>query len=114
MTNSYQEFISRIDPLQAEVITYLDQEFTAIDGLTRKIRYRVPFYDYNNWICYLNPIKSTGIELCFLEGNKMTKSFPILDRKDRKMVSGLTLDVNDDLPIDLIIDMINQAISLNK
>ena len=114
MAKSYQEFLANIGPMQAEVIAYLDQQFTTIEGVARKMRYSIPFYDYNSWICYLNPLKSSGVELCFLEGVKMTESFPILDLKGRKMASGLSIDVNDDLPIDLILDMINHAISLNN
>lgn len=114
MANSYQEFLSRIDPLQAEVVNYFDQLFTSKLGISRKIRFRVPFYDYNSWICYLNPIKKNAIELCFLDGIAMAKSFPLLDMKDRKKVSGITIAVNEDIPAELIIDMLNHAISLNK
>jgi len=114
MPNSYQEFLSRVDPLQAEVVSYLDQLFLSMPGVNRKIRFRVPFYDYNSWFCYLNPIKTEEIELCFLKGVPMSENFPMLDLKNRKMVSGLTIAVDKDIPQELIVDMLNHAISLNK
>lgn len=109
---SYQEFLESIDPLQAEVITYLDSLFIGQTGVNRKMCYRVPFYDYNKWFCYLNPIGKEEIEICFLDGQLMAEQFSELDTKGRKMVSGLKLSVKEDLPQILILDLLKYAISL--
>lgn len=76
------------------------------------MRYNVPFYDYNTWICYLNPIGKEMLELCFLEGKEMKNQFPELDMKGRKSVSGMSFPVDKDLPQALISQLINYAISL--
>lgn len=111
---TYPDFLESIEPLQAELITYLDKMILDKDVTSRKMRFRVPFYDANNWFCYLNPKGKEQIEICFLAGKEMQKSFPILQLRGRKMVSGLHFHVNEDLPQETIIDMIETAIRLNK
>ena len=111
---SYQEFLESLDPMQAEVIAYLDKLFTEQEGVSRKMRYGVPFYDYNNWFCYINPAGSEEIELCFLDGIMLAEQYPELDTKGRKMVAGLKLNVNEDLPQQLILKLLNSAIGLKR
>lgn len=62
---TFFDFLEGLDEAQAGLIGYLDKEFLAQEGITRKIRYRIPFYDFNKWICYLNPVKDKQVELCF-------------------------------------------------
>lgn len=114
MDNSYSSFIDSIHPLQAELIEYLDKTILGIEGTTRKIRFKVPFYDYNSWFCYLNPKDAQHIELCFLKGKLMKEQHHILEMKGRKMVSGLTLQVNEDIQHKIIVQLVETAISLNK
>ena len=109
---TFSEFLESIEPMQAEAIAYLDSYCRQECGMTRKMRYKVPFYDSSKWICYLNPIKKTHIELCFLNGRPMADHFPSLDMKGRKLVSGLTIDTHSDLPLEAI-TMIKSAIRLN-
>ena len=80
--------------------------------MLRKMRYRVPFYDKNTWICYLNRVKNDQLELCFLEGRLMADKFPSLDMKNRKKVSGITIDPLSDLPLE-VMEMIKFAIRLD-
>ncbi len=110
---TYSDFLEKISPLQSSMIAYLNGLMLTEEGTSRKIRFKVPFYDYNSWFCYLNPVGKDKIELCFLKGQKMKESFSILQLRGRKMVSGLILDVNMDIPKDLIVDMIKEAIHLN-
>jgi len=110
----YSDFIEGLPQIQAGIYTYMDQLILKHEGTSRKIRYRIPFYDYNSWFCYINPVKVHQAELCFLRGVEMKASFPILNQKKRKMVTGLLLDGNEDFPHELIVDLINHAISLNK
>jgi len=111
---SFHDFLEKIDPMQAEVVSYLDNLFLSIEGVSKKMRYRIPFYDYKSWICYLNPLDKNQLELCFLDGLLMLESFPSLDQKDRKAIAGYTIQVNQDLEQELILNMVNHAISLKK
>lgn len=48
----------------------------------------------------------------FLNGIAMREHFPVLDAKGRKMISGLMMDSEEDIPIRLIMDMLDYAKSL--
>jgi len=43
----------------------------------------------------------------------MKMMFPILDQKNRKMISGLLIDTREDIAVDMVEDMITTAISLD-
>jgi len=109
---SYTEFLETITEDQLAVISYMDSFFINDCQMTRKMRYRVPFYDFNKWVCYLNPTKKGMIELCFLKGKELSKIHPILEVRGRKMVAGILLNVYNDLPIEDIAKVINSAKSL--
>ncbi len=103
------EFHEKLTPEQLELSLYIDKLFLDIAGVSRKIRYRVPFYDYNKWICYLNPQSHNHFELCFLDGKALSKTHPELQIKGRKMVAGLLLDAKSDLDIPLILSIFDTA-----
>ena len=111
---TFMDFIESINEHQSGLIGYLDKQFLDQEGVTRKMRFRIPFYDFNKWICYLNPVKDNRVELCFLDGIPMKEMFLALDTRGRKKVSGLMLDVSEDIPIDMILEMIAAAKGLAK
>ena len=114
MSVSYSEFLDSLSPEQLGVFLYLDKIFLEIEGVTRKMRYRVPFYDYGQWICYINPKPDNKAELCFLDGKLLIKDFPLLQSKERKRVAGLPLDAEEDLDKALILDIFHAARPLQK
>lgn len=109
---TFLDFMENLNEAQSSLIGYLDKQFLAQEGITRKMRFRIPFYDYNKWICYLNPVKKSQVELCFLNGIAMHEHFPSLDVRGRKKVSGLMIYADQDVPIALIIDMLEVSKSL--
>lgn len=111
---SFSDFLESLNPLQAEVVSYLDQYFLSSSGMDRKMKYRVPFYYSNTRICYLNPLGSKELELCFLDGKILSEAFGELEMKNRKKVSGLTIKVNEDLPMPLIEKVVKEAIRRKK
>lgn len=79
-----------------------------------KIRYEIPFYDDNSWICYLNLIKNIGFELCFVDGNLLSNEQNILESRGRKRISGIILKNNEKIPEQKIIEIIHEALLLSK
>ena len=106
---TYSDFIEPLDVILVETISYLDKVFTEELSLTRRMRYRIPFYDDDKWICYLNPQKQNTLELCFLNGQQIKQSYPMIDLRGRKTVGGLIIDPFSDIPIDLISEIIDFA-----
>lgn len=72
-----------------EVILSIDPELSAT------IKFQIPFYMHNKWVCYLNPLKKHEVELCFLQLKKEEDPFGLLQSRGRKMVRGLSLDAKD-------------------
>jgi len=99
---TFQETLSES---QLGLVLYLDKLLQS-EGLSKKMRYRVPFYDHDTWLCYINKLKGGHLELCFLDGKDIIKSEPFLDMKGRKRVGGLTLDPAEDVDEALVVRLI--------
>ena len=92
----------------------LDQLLMDFPGVTSKLRYKIPFYDKKSWICYLNPIKKSGVELAFVRGNELSNQQGILDFKGRKQVAGIEIFDSKHLPLDELREIINEALILDQ
>ncbi|MEM6343807.1 MAG: DUF1801 domain-containing protein [Bacteroidota bacterium] len=111
---SVRDFIESQEKERRDLMRYLHHLFSEEMGLVSKIRYRVPFYYNRSWICYLNPIKTGGIELVFLRGNELSNVQGILDHRGRKQVSGIMLEKLADIPQEAIREIMHEAIILDE
>lgn len=82
--------------------------------VTSKIRYKIPFYFRKSWICYINPLKKGGVELCFLRADELSNESGVLDFKERKQVAGITILNAEDLPEEKIITVLQEAFVLDE
>lgn len=64
-----------------------------------KIRYGIPFFDADKMICYLNPIKTGGINFCFLFGFEIVDDYGVLEQKNRKQVKSVSIKNLEDLSL---------------
>jgi hypothetical protein len=83
-------------------------------NLRSKIRYKIPFYDGQSWICYLNPLKDGNIELAFTRGNELSNAQSILKSKNRKQVYSVEFKKLEDIPFEVIHEIIHEAILLDE
>jgi len=107
-------FLDTISENQRNIISFLHEEFLNYPGVTFKMRFKVPFYDYGSWFCYLNPVKPNKVELCFLKGKEMTNGAGLLDDRGRKMVAGIMIADYSDMPLQPIIESFIEAMSLQE
>ncbi len=112
--NEVEDYIYRHEGEQRAVLLYLDQLFTRTLNLKSRLRYRIPFYDGQSWICYLNPLKKGAVELAFIRGNELSNAQGLLEARGRKQVRGLILDRVSDIPEDLLYEVIQEAILLDE
>ena len=93
------QFISEQSESVQEIVHVLDELLLSYPGVSSKIRYNIPFYDYGTWICYVNPLKKVdGVELVFLKGKELRSMFSFLEVNDRKMVAGIKItEVTEEL-----------------
>ena len=99
---------------QMEIILRLDGLFSEMPGIEVKKRFKIPFYYRHSWVCYLNPIKKDGVELCFLKGLEMSNHDGKLQSKGRKMVAGISIYSASEIGQDSILDHFNEALILEE
>lgn len=99
---------------QAEVIQFLHDLMLSFPEITSKIKYKIPFYYHKSWICYINPIKNNQVEFAFTRGNELSNEQGLLDAKDRKQVMGITFERVKDIPVETLIEVIQEALVLDE
>lgn len=107
--NAVDEFVLSVDKDRKEIVMFLHHLFTERLALKPKMRYRLPFYDHKKWVCYINPKRSGGVELVFLNGQSLNDPAGILDGTDRKRVAGITFHSLEDIPEKEIIALVEQV-----
>lgn len=107
-------FTENLSDNQKEICYFLHDKFMEFPGIAGKIRFRIPFYYHNSWVCYLNPVKGNKIELCFIHGQKLSNEHGLLEYRNRKMVSGIMLTDIQSLPIEAIMDTYSEALLIDE
>ncbi len=83
-------------------------------NISAKLRYGIPFYYQHSWVCYLNPLKAGGIELVFIKGQRLSNESGLLQDRNRKMVSGIHLQEEKDLPMKAIVEIFQEALWIDE
>ena len=83
-------------------------------GIYSKIAFKIPFYYRNSWICYINPVKKGGIEFVFTRGKELSNQQGILMSRGRKEVRGIHFNTIDDIPLESLHEVIQEAILLDE
>lgn len=109
-----ENYIYQLEGNQRAIMLYL-HELIAMDiGLEDKIRFKIPFYYGNSWICYLNPIKDTQVELAFIHGNELSNEQGLLESKGRKQVCGVTFSQVKEIPREIIFEIVQEAMLVDE
>lgn len=112
--NEVDLFILEKEGHQQAVLQFLNDLMMSNPEIIQKIRYKVPFYYRKSWICYLNPNKKTDVvEMVFLRGNELSNEQGLLEAKGRKQVRGVTFSKVADIPVDILMEVIQEAIWLD-
>lgn len=107
-------YIDELEGEQKLIASALHDLLLTFPEVTHKIRYKIPFYYSKSWICYINPIKKDGIELCFLRANELSNDNGLLDFKTRKQVAGITLHDHKEIPLEGINEVLQEAFLLDE
>lgn len=110
-----EDLIYQYEGNQRAILLYVHQLMVDQLGLSSRLRYKIPFYDRKSWICYLNPSKKDeSIECCFIRGNELSNAQGILEAKDRKQVCGISIKHVNDIPLEALMEIIQEAILLDE
>lgn len=109
-----EDFIHQLEGDQKEIMIYLHNILINEFELKDKIRYKIPFYYGNSWICYLNPRKMGDVEMAFVRGNELPSYPGYLENQGRTQVFGITITTKKDIPQDVLLAIIQDAILLDE
>jgi len=112
--NKVEDYIYSFEGDQLEVLLFFHDLLTSFQTVTSKIRFKIPFYYQNTWVCYLNPVKPNKIAICFLRGYEMSNEQDILESKGRKQVLSAEFASVDEIPKKLMSEIINEALFLDE
>lgn len=112
--NKVEHFIYRYEGEQREIMLYFHHFLMNFPTVTCSIKYRIPFYDQNKWVCYLNPGKNGSVTLSFIYGNELSNEQGILESKGRKQVMSVEFKSMDEIPRDAVREIINEALMLDE
>ncbi|WP_299363559.1 DUF1801 domain-containing protein [Winogradskyella sp.] len=109
-----EDLIYQFNHTQREIILFFHKMLTTDFLLTAKITFKNPCYYKNSWICYLKPIENEKVELAFMRGNELSNSQGILKSNGRKQLRSIEISDLKQAPLDLIKDILNEAIFLDE
>ena len=112
--NTVEHYLLGLEGQQKKIMTYLHYQLVQEYDLMAKIRFNIPMYYQSKWVCYLNPLKSDGVELVFMKGYQLSNEQDILDRKGRKQVAGISLYDARCIPMSKIHEIIHEALILDQ
>lgn len=105
-----EAYILELPDNQRQIMQRLHDLLLSFPKVTTKIRYKIPFFYQKKWLCYLNPIKKNGVELCFLKGSELSNEQGILEATERKMVRGIKIYSTESIDERVLREVINEAI----
>ncbi len=111
--NPVENYIYHREDPEKEIMIILHDLFLEM-GLVPKIRFKIPMYYHQSWICYVNPLKKGGVELCFLHGYKLDDPSGILDSKGRKIVCGISIRNPNQIAIKEISEFVLQSLNIEN
>jgi hypothetical protein len=112
--NEVEEYIYGVEGDTFEVMKYLHDLMMDQPGIRSKIAFKIPLYYRNSWICYMYPLKKGGIEFAFTRGKELSNSQGILEARGRKEVRGIRLNTMEDVPLESLHEVIQEAILLDE
>jgi hypothetical protein len=111
--NAIDDFILGLPEEQRPMVDYLREFIRSYDdGITERIAYGLPFFYYTKPLCYLNILK-TGVDVGFMDGNKITQRPEFIAEK-RKRVRSILFRWEEDIDLDVLKSVLDEAINYIK
>lgn len=101
------------DASQRDIMLALHDVLTGFPGVRGKMRFNIPFYDRNRWLCYLNPLKNGGVELSFCQADRLSNEQGLLDFRGRTQVAGVTFRQVADIRPEVLLEVLQEAMMVD-
>lgn len=107
------DYIESLEGEQRDIMLALHEFVSSFPQVTGKIRFKIPFYYRKTWICYLNPLKGGGVELCFVRASELSNEQGLLDFKGRTQVAGVSFFKVGDIKETTLFEVFQEAFLLD-
>lgn len=109
--NPIQEYFYRLKEPERSTLLFLREKILKSDteNVTETLSFGLPFFKYKKkMLCYFNYSKKhKKFYISFYHGDQI--DHPELLQEDRKKFKILLIDMDKDLPVDLILGLINEV-----
>ncbi len=109
--NPIQEYFYRLKEPERSTLLFLREKILKSDteNVTETLSFGLPFFKYKKkMLCYFNYSKKhKKFYISFYHGDRI--DHPELLQEDRKKFKILLIDMDKDLPVDLILGLINEV-----
>lgn len=109
--NPLEEYYFRIDEPERSALLFLRQKILASDteNITETLSFGLPFFKFKKkMLCYFYFSKKHRQHyVSFYHGNRL--DHPLLLSEGRKKFKILLIDMEEDLPVDLILELIDEV-----
>lgn len=113
--DTVEQYIYRLPDNELYITAKLREWILAFHPrITEKLRYGIPYFDYYGWICYLNPLKKGGVDLCFTDGAQMEKTEALLELRNNKTTASIHLKSKNDLDYSIFKRLMQEAIQIRN
>ncbi len=109
-----EDLIYQYEGEQRNLLLFFHELWTEEYGLSAKVTFGNPCYYGRSWICYINPLKDGKVEVAFLRGNELSNEQGLLADNGRKQVRSVTFAERNEIPMDLLDELISEAIVLDE
>ena len=109
-----QFFLSREEPAKSCLLALRQIILQQDPAISESVKYGIPCFSYGKkMFCFLWTEKKTGWPyILFVEGKRL--DHPLLDAGDRKRMKVLRMDPEQDLPVDVINTLLQEALDLYR
>lgn len=109
--NPIQEYFYRLEEPARSTLLFLREKIlkSDTDNITETLSFGLPFFKYRKkMLCYFNfSKKHKKYYISFYHGDRI--DHPLLLQEDRKKFKILLIDLEEDLPLELILELVSEV-----
>ena len=110
------EYIYKQPKAIREVLDFLNEHILSLDQEVKStLKWKVPYYNRRQALCYLNVLKLGKVELNFLKGYLFDSDKKhYLEFRNRKVVGGIILEDLENIDVEILDIVFEEALRLDN
>lgn len=107
-----EDYLEALDGSTAHWAWELHEQMLSLGEMRCAVRWTIPVYGHKTWLAYINPLKSQGVECCFMRPERYASGY-LLQMRGRKMVGGLRFP-EEAQSVEILQELILEAVVLDR